>query len=101
MQPVADFLAIAARAALDGCLGPEVPFRAGRIDNFTIGPSGVPEPQQDLQTHLDAFTRMGFTKEEMIGLVACGHSIGGVHHAFFPGMNTKVCFNFDHLKESM
>jgi hypothetical protein len=33
---------------------------------------GVPQPQQDLQTHIDAFARQGFTQTEMISLVACG-----------------------------
>lgn len=73
--------------AMDACGGPEILFRVGRVDDFTPGPSGVPEPQQDVQTHIDAFTLMGFTKEEMIGLVACGHSIGGVHHRSFPGLH--------------
>jgi catalase (peroxidase I) len=69
---------------MDSCGGPEIPFRSGRIDDFTPSPPGVPEPHQDIQTHINAFSRMGFTQEEMIGLVACGHSIGGVHHASFP-----------------
>jgi hypothetical protein len=34
--------------------------------------SGVPEPQQDLDSHIASFARQGFTKEDMIGLVACG-----------------------------
>ncbi|PVF94577.1 heme peroxidase [Serendipita vermifera] len=81
---LADLVALGVVAAMDSCGGPEIPFRSGRIDNFTPSPPGVPEPHQDIQTHINAFSRMGFTKEEMIGLVACGHSIGGVHHATFP-----------------
>jgi catalase (peroxidase I) len=85
LSQVADLLALSVIAAMDACGGPEIPFRWGRVDNFTPSPPGVPEPHQDLQTHISAFSRMGFTKGEMIGLVACGHSIGGVHHNSFPG----------------
>jgi hypothetical protein len=92
-QTVADFLAMGARTAMDACGGPEFGYRAGRVDNFIPGPFGVPEPQQDLQSHISAFSRMGFTQEEMIGLVACGHSIGGVHHASFPGTNHSESLN--------
>ncbi|PVF94576.1 heme peroxidase [Serendipita vermifera] len=81
---LSDLLALAAVNSVEVCGGPTIPFRSGRIDNFTPSPPGVPEPHQDLQTHSDMFRRMGFTKEEMIGLVACGHSIGGVHHTAFP-----------------
>lgn len=81
---LSDLIAMATVASIDVCGGPLIPFRAGRIDNFTPSPPGVPEPQQDLQSHLNAFTKMGFTREEMIGLVACGHTVGGVHHTAFP-----------------
>lgn len=81
---MADLIALGARTALDACGGPEIPYRAGRIDDLTAGPSGVPEPQQDLQSHMSAFSRMGFNQQEMIGLVACGHSIGSVHFQSFP-----------------
>jgi catalase (peroxidase I) len=35
---------------------------------------------------------MGFNQQEMIGLIACGHSIGGVHHQSFPSSN--IIFTF-------
>ncbi|PVF93556.1 heme peroxidase [Serendipita vermifera] len=82
---LSDLLAMSVVTAMDSCGGPEIPYRWGRIDNFTPSPAGVPEPHQDLQTHKNMFSRMGFTQEEMIGLVACGHSLGGVHHSNFPG----------------
>ncbi|PVF92323.1 heme peroxidase [Serendipita vermifera] len=81
---LSDLIALGAYAAMEVCGGPHIPFRAGRIDNFTPAPPGVPEPHQDLQSHTGAFRRMGFTQEEMIGLIACGHTIGGVHHTNFP-----------------
>ena len=45
---------------------------------------GVPEPQQTLNEHVASFARQGFTQEEMIGLVACGHTFGGVQNTAFP-----------------
>jgi catalase (peroxidase I) len=55
--------------------GPQINFRAGRIDA---------QPQESLQSHTTAFARMGFTPTEMIQLVACGHTIGGVQKVAFP-----------------
>jgi hypothetical protein len=80
--------------------GPEIAFRGGRIDAGEPNTPGVPEPQQDLDSHIAAFARQGFTQTEMIKLIACGyvhsvytpsyffdlgrHSFGGVEHAPFP-----------------
>ncbi|KAF8168633.1 heme peroxidase [Mycena galopus ATCC 62051] len=47
------------------------------------GPATVPEPQQDLASHIASFKRQGFNETEMISLVACGHSLGGVRQADF------------------
>jgi len=70
--------------SLAACSGPLIPFRGGRIDAFAPGPSGVPEPQQDLATHTEKFRLQGFTPTEMISLVACGHTLGGVRSVDFP-----------------
>ncbi|KAJ7658397.1 heme peroxidase [Mycena polygramma] len=64
--------------------GPEIAFRGGRADADKPNAPGVPEPQQDLATHIATFARQGFTQTEMIGLVACGHTFGGVQHVPFP-----------------
>ncbi|KAF7328298.1 Peroxidase [Mycena sanguinolenta] len=63
----ADSLALLAVLAIESCGGPEIAFRGGRIDAGQPNAPGVPEPQQ-----------------EMIGLVACGHTFGGVQHDPFP-----------------
>ncbi|KAF7339190.1 Peroxidase [Mycena venus] len=81
---IADALAIGTVMAIENCGGPEIAFRGGRIDAGEPNTPGVPEPQQDLQQHIDSFARQGFTQTEMIGLVACGHTFGGVQHAPFP-----------------
>ncbi|KAJ7906150.1 heme peroxidase [Mycena leptocephala] len=59
-----------------------IPRRAGG----RRGPNnpGVPEPEQSLDSHIASFARQGFTQTEMIGLVACGHTFGGVQHDPFP-----------------
>jgi hypothetical protein len=64
--------------------GPEIAFRAGRIDATEPNSPGVPEPHQDIDSHISAFARLGFSQDEMIGLVACGHSFGSVQHSAFP-----------------
>ncbi|KAJ7694001.1 heme peroxidase [Mycena olivaceomarginata] len=64
--------------------GPTIPFRPGRIDATEAGAPGVPQPEQSLETHVAAFARQGFNMTEMIGLVACGHTVGGVHEIDFP-----------------
>ncbi|KAL0064075.1 hypothetical protein AAF712_008934 [Marasmius tenuissimus] len=77
------------------CGGPNhasIPFRAGRVDAKSAGPPGVPEPQQDLQSHIESFRRQGFTQSEMIALVACGHTVGGVRKADFPTIVTDKDF---------
>lgn len=68
------------------CGGPIIPFRGGRIDALTAGPAGVPEPHQDLTSHTESFRRQGFTLSEMITLIACGHTIGGVRSLDFPDL---------------
>ncbi|KAJ7186076.1 heme peroxidase [Mycena filopes] len=81
---IADLVAIGLITSVETCGGPEIPFRGGRIDAGEPNRPGVPEPSQDLDSHTAAFARQGFTQAEMIGLVACGHSFGGVEHAVFP-----------------
>lgn len=87
---VSDGLAIAVLIASQICSDGQVdfPYRYGRIDAREAGPSGVPEPQNDIDSLTTAFQRTGFSKTEMIGLVACGHSIGGVNGVDFPTIVT-------------
>ncbi|KAH8900717.1 heme peroxidase [Thozetella sp. PMI_491] len=83
---MSDLIALGALQAVASCSNGSiiVPFRAGRIDANGAGPTGVPEPQEDLATHTSKFSRQGFNTTEMIGLVACGHTLGGVHGNDFP-----------------
>jgi hypothetical protein len=79
-----DLTALGTVLAVGACEGPRIPFRAGRIDAYKAGPAGVPEPSTNLKDTFAAFTKAGFTKEEMTAMVACGHAIGGVHSVDFP-----------------
>ncbi|KAL0063916.1 hypothetical protein AAF712_009106 [Marasmius tenuissimus] len=82
---IADVFAFAAVRAIDNCgNGPQIPLRGGRIDATAAGPETVPEPHQDFESHLESFRRQGFTQSEMIALIACGHSVGGVRRDDFP-----------------
>ncbi|KAG6808618.1 hypothetical protein H0H93_016685, partial [Arthromyces matolae] len=81
---LADTIAMGVVLGVASCDGPTIPFRPGRINAKKAGPATVPEPHQDLQTHIASFKRQGFDQEEMITLVACGHTLGGVRHDDFP-----------------
>ncbi|KAF9260590.1 heme peroxidase [Marasmius fiardii PR-910] len=81
---LADLIALGTVLGVASCGGPLIPFRGGRIDVTSAGPATVPEPQQDLASHTESFRRQGFTQSEMIALVACGHSLGGVRRGDFP-----------------
>jgi len=70
--------------AVATCGGPVIPFRAGRVDVWAGGPTGAPEPQHDLPTLTESFRKQGFNQAEMIKLVACGHTLGGVRSSDFP-----------------
>ncbi|KAH6645225.1 WSC domain-containing protein [Truncatella angustata] len=80
----ADLLAMSVVIATGSCGGLAIPFRAGRIDAAEAGPVGVPEPQQDLTTHINRFATAGFNISDMITMVACGHTLGGIHGEDFP-----------------
>ncbi|KAF7378212.1 Peroxidase [Mycena sanguinolenta] len=100
---IADALALGAIIAIENCGGPEIAFRGGRLDAGEPNAPGVPQPEQDLQSHIDSFARQGFNQTEMIGLVACGHTFGGVQHDPFPDIvpalndpnNTESVTHFD------
>ncbi|KAJ7914695.1 heme peroxidase [Mycena leptocephala] len=81
---MADVMALGVILAMKNCGGPSIPFRVGRIDAEVGGPETVPEPHQDLAAHTASFALQGFNITEMIGLVACGHTLGGVHQVDFP-----------------
>ncbi|KAJ7067236.1 heme peroxidase [Mycena amicta] len=86
--PMPDLLAAGAIISVQQCGGPSIPFKPGRVMAAGAGPSGVPLPTGSLADHTAAFKRQGFNATEMIGLVACGHTLGGVTPADFPTINT-------------
>ncbi|KAK3317923.1 heme peroxidase [Apodospora peruviana] len=83
---MADLFALALVFAVGACSDGDilVPLRGGRVDATGPGPSGVPQPHEDIASHTASFARQGFNATEMIALVACGHTIGGVHDKDFP-----------------
>lgn len=81
---MSDLIAMSVVAATDSCGGPKVDLYAGRVDATEAGPWGVPKPDQNITHHTKIFARQGFNTEEMITMVACGHTLGGVHHEDFP-----------------
>lgn len=85
---LADLIAAGLYSATRSCGGPAVPIRGGRIDAGGAGPSAqVPDASNAIGTFRNQFTRMGIAGvnyTEMIQLVACGHTLGGVHAAEQP-----------------
>ncbi|KAF8704342.1 peroxidase family, partial [Rhizoctonia solani] len=82
---MSDLIALATYTAVRNCQGPPLIMRAGRIDATGPAPDGfVPGPSDSITTLLSKFANAGFNKTDMIQMVACGHTIGGVHGQFFP-----------------
>lgn len=83
---MSDLIALGAALSTRVCGGPAVPVKGGRVDATSAGSIGVPQPQNAISLFINQFSRMGFTQAEMIGLVACGHTLGGVHTPEFPAL---------------
>ncbi|KAI9208368.1 heme peroxidase [Polychytrium aggregatum] len=76
---MADLIALGAIQAIRVCGGPKVLFRPGRPDALGPGTLSPPNPNDNVTTHGQLFSRMGFSQQDMIALIACGHTIGFVH----------------------
>ncbi|KAK4228208.1 putative fungistatic metabolite [Podospora fimiseda] len=85
---LADLIAAGVYASVRSCGGPAVPLRMGRVDaSRAVSPSGLtPQPQNSAQAFERSFDNMGFSRTEMIQLVACGHTLGSVHSTEFPNI---------------
>ncbi|KAJ4486833.1 heme peroxidase [Lentinula lateritia] len=83
---MADLIALSVVISVGVCSSPNIhiPLRGGRVDASEGGTFGVPEPETDIQTTLNQFAQAGFNQQDAIGLTACGHTLGNVHHAGFP-----------------
>ncbi|KAL8947337.1 MAG: hypothetical protein Q9222_006367 [Ikaeria aurantiellina] len=81
---MSDIIAMGMYTAVRSCGGPIIPVKTGRVDATEAGPPGVPLPQNSLYTFQNQFLRTGFDSTQMIQVVACGHTLGGVHAANFP-----------------
>ena len=83
----ADLVALGTYTSVRACGGPVIPIKGGRKDATQAGSSGaIPQPQNAIGIFNNQFSRMGFTSKEMIQMVACGHTLGGVHAANFPNI---------------
>ncbi|KAF4965526.1 hypothetical protein FSARC_6706 [Fusarium sarcochroum] len=79
-----DLIALGVATASGACGGPKIKLRGGRVDAIKAGPAGVPEPSTNLADTTATFAKAGFSKQDMIAMVACGHTLGGVHSVNFP-----------------
>ncbi|KAL3420243.1 WSC domain-containing protein-like protein 1 [Phlyctema vagabunda] len=83
---MADLIALSVVMSVGICGGPQIPLRAGRIDATEGGAFGVPAPETELDLTLEFFAGAGFDQVSAIGLTACGHTLGSVHHGGFPAV---------------
>jgi hypothetical protein len=81
---VADMLALGVIISSASCSGPIINFQGGRIDATGPGVAGVPEPETSADEYFETMANTGFSDTEAIQFLACGHSIGSVHHSGFP-----------------
>ena len=81
---MSDMISLGVVMATSACGGGHVQLLGGRKDATAAGPTGVPQPQQDLGTQLKLFSNANFNTDDTITLTGCGHTLGGVHHAQFP-----------------
>ncbi|KAK9426512.1 putative WSC domain-containing protein [Seiridium unicorne] len=81
---VADLIALGVYYSVRSCGGHPIPVRGGRIDATAAGDIGVPQPQNSLYSFQQRFLGMGFDNTEMVQMIACGHTLGGVHVTEFP-----------------
>ncbi|KAJ8108839.1 hypothetical protein OPT61_g7892 [Boeremia exigua] len=104
---LADLIAAGLYSATRSCGGPAVPIRGGRKDAVQSGPSGqIPDAANAIGIFRNQFTRMGISgvnNTEMIQLVACGHTLGGVHAAEQPLIINSGDFpnNYAHFDTSV
>lgn len=96
---VASLIAAGAYASMRSCGGPILSVRGGYVDATEAGDSGVPQAGNSLPVLIQQFDRMSFNATEMIELIACGHSMGGVHNRELPqlvpngtGVNGEASF---------
>ena len=82
----ADLIALGVIWGVSSCGGPILSFRGGRVDALAAGRLGVPQPQETLEVQTERFRLQGFNATEMISLVACGHTLGGVRNVDFPNI---------------
>ncbi|KAF3044856.1 hypothetical protein E8E11_005397 [Didymella keratinophila] len=104
---LADLIAAGVYSATRSCGGPAVPVRGGRKDAGGAGPSAqIPDAANAIGIFRNQFTRMGIAgvnNTEMIQLVACGHTLGGVHAAEQPQIIDSGTFpnNYAHFDTSV
>lgn len=104
---LADLIAAGVYSATRSCGGPAVPVRGGRKDAGGAGASGqIPDAANAIGIFRNQFTRMGIAgvnNTEMIQLVACGHTLGGVHAAEQPNIIDSGTFpnNYAHFDTSV
>ncbi|QRV90458.1 manganese peroxidase 2 [Ceratobasidium sp. AG-Ba] len=98
---MSDLLAMATYTAVRNCGDAKLTMKAGRIDAPEPAPEGrVPGPHESISELKQKFAHAGFDPKDMIQLVACGHTLGGVHKESFPEIVGNTTFSdFDKTED--
>lgn len=68
------------------CGGLNIPFRGGRPEATAGGSRGVPSPDETVDAYTARFRTAGMNASEMVTMIACGHTIGGVRKNEAPAL---------------
>jgi catalase (peroxidase I) len=79
LTSAADLLALTLAISVARCGDIRVALRLGRKDATEASIEGVPEAHTDLDTTQKRFATISSDESEIVTLIACSHSIGGVH----------------------
>ncbi|KAJ3083596.1 hypothetical protein HK102_000992 [Quaeritorhiza haematococci] len=76
---MADIIDWGAISSIKACGGPELTFRAGRVDAVTRNTAGTlpGNPNTPIPDLIAAFGRMGLSARDFVALTAGAHSVGG------------------------
>ncbi|KAJ3086364.1 hypothetical protein HK102_013232 [Quaeritorhiza haematococci] len=76
---MADIIDWGAITSIKACGGPDIPFRAGRVDATTRNKEGTlaGNPNTPIPELVAAFGRMGLSARDFVALSAGAHSVGG------------------------
>ena len=93
----ADMIALAGQISISHCGGPNMTFRAGRLDTTkpTSPINRIPVGNSTLAAFRPRLAAMGWTNEDIVVLITGSHTMGGIHGKNTPALTSKPFVPFD------